>query len=414
MQLNRTGHYTLAATGLLFQLLLDCTPLSADPIAETRSIADTEVASDSGDQPTIEGEPAQHPAAVAPAVADVTDAGMTSPPEERDSSQTHTGDLPQSTQPPAAAADAASTETGDAQALQEPAAKQKNFLDASHTVMVRNVQGVALGIDRFFGGDPPLSDQNESYVNVSFRQIIRESGDKVLKEKIKIRLDLPNTEKRLKLVFETDPDDLDSLDNKKRDADFEDVRVTKDESASGALRFIINETSLWQVNLDTGVRTPLPLNAFARLKLRRRTPINELWLGYFRQSFYYYHQDGWGANSSYEVGRPIGEHFFFDNEVEVQFTDERNLWEFSEIAALHQRYNSNTTLSYALGILADSQPRLRTTSYFAQFIWRRDIYDKWVYVSLTPEIAFPREEDFSLTPSITAKIEFLFDPSLRH
>jgi hypothetical protein len=46
--------------------------------------------------------------------------------------------------------------------------------------------------------------------------------------------------------------------------------------------------------------------------------------------------------------------------------------------------------------------------------WRDAVYRKWIYYTITPQLEFPREDDYQPRPSIRVGLEILFGGSIGH
>lgn len=292
--------------------------------------------------------------------------------------------------------------------------KSVDWLVDTHDSFSSGLLGVAVGMDDFLAGgrgsevDQQTEEINGTYFKISFSQRFEKSAEGIAEEKIKLKVDLPRTESRMKLVFDSDPNDQDSLDERNRNVPTEEVRLGDESGATGALSFLLYESKLWRVNPQIGVRGPLPLEPFARLKLRRTQQLDDNWRMRFRQSFYYFHGDGFGERTQLYFERPINENYYFRNKIEAQWQDETNSFEFAEIFSTTHFLNEKHSINYDIGVIGENRPVPRVTSYFVRSTLRKRLYRQWLFASFIPELYFPREEGFELTPSFTLRLEVIF------
>ncbi len=280
------------------------------------------------------------------------------------------------------------------------------FMEGTRKIVSRNVRGAAIGLDSFLSGADAEELVNGSYVKIDVTETLEKAGNNYAKQKVKLKLDLPTTEQRLKFVFESDAEDTDSLEEQNRELPSEEVRITDESSSTGALRFLLAEKLNWRINLDAGVRNN-PIDPFIRLNARRKTALDEQWRMRFKQSFYYFDDDGFGETSRLYFERAITESYFFRNKMEAQYQDEDNRFEFAEVLSTHHLIDDRHSIDYAIGILGESQPVPRTTSYFIRTSYRYRLYRNWIFLTLMPDISFPRSEGFELYPSFTARLQFI-------
>ncbi len=287
--------------------------------------------------------------------------------------------------------------------------KSVEWLVGTRDLLSKNISEMAENMDRFFAGEAAEQLVNGSYIRLSLSQRFDRGGKLTSKQKLKLKLDLPYTESRLKLVFETDPQDTDSLLDKNRDSiPTEDVRLGDDSGLSGAFQFLLSERYKWRTSLDAGLRTPLPLDPFIRLRFRRTHRINEQWQMRIRQKFYYFDDDGFGERTQLFFERPITDSYFFRAKSEAQFSDQENRFEFAEVISTFHILDDEHVIDYSVGVLGESQPVPRTSAYFIQTTLRKKLYRNWLYVSFTPDFYFQREENFSLTTSFTLRLDLIF------
>ena len=286
--------------------------------------------------------------------------------------------------------------------------KSVNWLVESRDIVAENLIVAADGIDRFFVGVDTEDAINGSFLRIRLSQRFDKGGVVTFEEKFKVKLDLPMTEDRLKLVFETDSEDKESLLDQNRDIPTEDVRIGDSGGASGAMQFLLSERRKWKVNFDAGVRTPLPLDPFTRLRFKREKKIDEFWTARFKQNFYYYNSDGFGQKSQLFFERPISKSYFLQNKMEAKFEDEDNRFEFAQVLTTYHIFDDKHSINYNVGILGENRPVPRVSGYFISASFTKRLYKHWLFLTLIPDFYFPREGGFDLSPSFTARLDILF------
>lgn len=287
--------------------------------------------------------------------------------------------------------------------------KSADWLVDKRDYFSKNLVGAARGMDRFFSREQAEEQRNGTNFQFTMGHTLSKGGTLTPKQKVKLRLDLPSTEDRLKLVFESDPDDTDSLSDKNQELQGSDLQeTTGDSDTSAALRFLLNSYHKWRVDLDVGVRTPLPLNTFVRLRGKRTHQLDENWRARMRQTAYYFHHGGFSELSQLTFERKLKGANLFRNRYEAQFKDELNKFEFAVITSTLHVVNDRNALEYSLGILGESQPTQRTTNYYLRQNWRHRLYRDWLFFSVVPELAFPRDDGFRPNPSLTIKLDVIF------
>jgi hypothetical protein len=274
----------------------------------------------------------------------------------------------------------------------------------------KDISSLAVNIDRFFAGDEAL-DRNESYVRLRAGSIWRRNGDISSDSDIKVKLDLPGSKRRWKLLFESDPDEFSDLETQTRSTPTDNRQFTDTEGSTGALRFVVDEKSKWKKDFDIGVRGSTPLDTFARYQLRRNHKINEDWSLYFKESIYIFHSDGWGQKTSFSFERLLTKDYLWRNRIEAKFKDEENVLQTAFVMSTLHVLDDSRAIDYAVGVLVNNRPVSQTTAYFINTTFRKRLYKDWLFFDIRPELAFRRSYDED-TPGRVRKHGFKADPSL--
>ncbi len=269
------------------------------------------------------------------------------------------------------------------------------------------VQEIGAWADQTLSGSKEALPNNESYLRLGFAAESEYSDPAQFKPEMRFRLDIPTTKKKLRLVIESESDELIPLSERERDRQLTEPERTETDT-TGALRFLTDVGDAINLSMDIGGRLRLPPEAFWRLQAGKGWQAANLWGINVRQRIYYYHTSGWGARSWLGVDRPVwnGWHFYSSAELEWVHRDTR--FEAAQIFSLSKRLNSRSVISPRIGVLGKSQPTWRTSSYFADVTWRYRVYEDWLFAELIPALEFPREESFRDQASVIFRIEMYF------
>lgn len=281
-------------------------------------------------------------------------------------------------------------------------------------ISVRNswsgdLNAVATSVDRFFAGDNSKEYANKTYGKITFGQVFQKSGEHLTNNRLKLHLDLPNTEHRWKLVFETDRVEDQSLEQQQTNVPIDDIKISDDEGSSGALRFVFDEYKRWNFDVDLGLKTPFPLDPFVRLQAKRKEDLGPFWRAKFTQTWYQYGRFGFVNLTRLSFERAISDDYFLRNTLQARFIDQENNWQFSQTLSTFHILDEKHVMDYAFGISGESQPIPRVTNYYVSAKLRKLLYKKWFYLDIKPVFAFPRKDDFKFNPSILFQVEVLFE-----
>lgn len=229
-------------------------------------------------------------------------------------------------------------------------------------------------------------------------------GDVEYKLSGKLKLELPNTNKRIKLLVASE-DDSDFDINK------QPLQSIQNASYSTAVRYILNERSAWQTDIDVGLKGGLPLNPYSRLRARRYGD-SFGWQHRFTQSLYYRHIEGWGETSELRYDRNIRTNQLVVFNTEADYLLKNNYFDIYSDITLYQKINEGSALAYQVGIVGDTDRGSVISSYFSGVKYRKLIYKDWVYASVNPQIEWNRDREYRRMWVLMFSLETIFSSEL--
>lgn len=265
--------------------------------------------------------------------------------------------------------------------------------------------------DRTLSGAEAGLPNNASYLRVGFATESEYGDPFQFEPEARFRLDVPTARRKLRLVIESESEELIPLSERQRDRQLTETERT-DTDTTGALRFLTQIGDAINLSYDVGARLRLPPDAFWRITAKKRWQLDDKWLLSAQQRFYYYHSDGWGERSWLGLGRPLGNGWYFRSSSELEWVHRDRKFVAAQIFSVDKRLNNRSTLTPRLGLLGESQPSWRTTSAFADVTWRYRLHSDWIYAELIPALEFPRDESFKDRASVVFRVELFFSGSL--
>lgn len=294
-------------------------------------------------------------------------------------------------------------------------ANQFEWLLEQREMLSSNWQSTATALDRFLASENfDESVINSSYVRIQNRQRFEEGGERESETRLKFKVDLPNTKKRVKLFFDSDSDDFDSLSDKRRDIPENNNPARDDEGDTVAgVNLETRKTQRLKTDFDIGVKFRTPLDPFSRYNIRFADDLGSIWKMRFKQEFAYFKSESWKSESEVNFYRPVGENKVFTLTTELQFTDSDNNWESYQGISLQHRINPRNALEYAAGVSGNSTPKTQVSDYWFNISWRNQLYEDWLFLTVTPEVDFDRGSDFSAELSLFIELELFFSADQR-
>lgn len=282
------------------------------------------------------------------------------------------------------------------------------YAEQKRDEMTETWLGWTQGIDSFLSGTESEAAQNKSYLKIELKSTFEESGEMESDARIKAKVDLPNTKRRLKLVFSSDDREEDTLEERVRPKSTGE-RVRKEESIAGLLFEPDNENRKWKRKVSAGVKFRSPPDPYVRFRVNRDWEMKDSkWSARFEEEVWYFDAKGWGSTAELEFIRPITENYSLSIFSGAEYRDEFDAWEFVQTLSTRHRLDKRSSIEYRLGLFGLSQPNPRLTSFFIGSSYRKLIHEDWVVMTFSPELFFPREENWSAEPSVTFRLEIFF------
>ncbi|MGO1501774.1 MAG: hypothetical protein ACTHWH_10905, partial [Marinobacter sp.] len=286
-----------------------------------------------------------------------------------------------------------------------------NFILRQERIQGPKVQSLGQWADRMLSGEAHNIPHNASYLRVGFATESEYGAPAKFKPEVRFRLDIPTAKRKLRLVVESENDELIPLEERQRDRQLTEPERTKDQT-TGAVRYLSQIGDAINFSNDFGARLHFPPDAFWRATVEKRWKANADWDMRAQQRFYYYHQDGWGARSWFNASRVVGKGWRFWASSELEWVHRDREFVAAQTFSTTKRLNNRSVITPRLGVLGESQPGWRTTSVFADLTWRYRLHSDWLFAELIPALTFPREKSFKDHGSVVFRIEMYFSGSI--
>ena len=275
------------------------------------------------------------------------------------------------------------------------------WLEGRRYQLSRGVTALGRNLDDWLAGENIGELTNETFLRVRLHQQAGSLDGYHSKLKIGGSLDLPRTSERWKLIFETDNDELNSLQDNVLGED-------KSGEAVGGFRYLQELGEDWELTNEIGLRGRLPLDPYYRLRARYEHSLGDTWSLGFSQKIWYYRTDGWGYDTDVMFSRPIAADKVLDISSEVKYQQSRRQKEFGQSVSIHQALGDLRTLSYTLGLLGLSEPNIRVNDYYVEARYRRALREDWLFLEVVPQVVVSRSENWRPESRILLNLELMF------
>ena len=281
-----------------------------------------------------------------------------------------------------------------------------SLLDEPQSYVSSGINGFIKGVDEFFSDEKILYETSGSYIRLTGDTVLNEGGDFGFVGDVRAKIALPNTQHKLKLVFESDPDD--GRENFERKIEDNPVDAAQDKSYFAGLEAVWGEFRYWHVKPGIGLKLRSGLDYFLRVRADRLYNINKKWHAYLSDTLYWFNSSGYRFDASLEFDRKIEGDLLFRSATFGGWKEENDYWDLSQVFSLTQSLSDKRALIYQAGVYGISEPTVFATDYLLQIRYRKKLHSNYLFLELIPKIVYQREYDFEAEHSFTLRLEMVF------
>jgi len=265
-----------------------------------------------------------------------------------------------------------------------------------------------LSIDDFFGGAESSGEANKSWGRIRLDAVDPDDDGLEFKARLKLRVVLPNSEERLRLLFSNEDDDV---KESQRGLETE----TNNQDVAFALRFVRSLSDKVSVNFDLGAKVrDGRAQVFGRLKASNRTQFPWNIEQRITNNLFIFSSSGYKNRFVYDIRR--------------QLQDSDSVFLRSSTSIEAQRGSSGVVINETIGLYADLSSRTavafeglfsgvssRDREFDAHYLgsefrvrFRQNIWRPWFFYEIWPTVSFPVSSDFQRELGGRVRIEMLF------
>ena len=224
------------------------------------------------------------------------------------------------------------------EATEPETATESSAMDTVHDSAENWFHETVGRIDNFFmQSDYATFQDNKSRVRLRLNTDYIEHHGWELSPKLKLNLQLPGFNERLRLVMNDD-----------QGQDVDQASSALDEDNDIALRFMARQNKNIGISGDLGLRIKSGnLDPFARINTGFQYPLLGKWVGQTTNRLYYYSETGWRNDLRQFINRPMGKNLLLRSRTRLQYFEENDYNPFVEQKfSLYHTLKDNTALAY--------------------------------------------------------------------
>jgi len=281
-------------------------------------------------------------------------------------------------------------------------------IDTVHAAASRTVLGMAQWIDSFFDDDNFTEEENRSRAKLSLEGAYDRFDEFTFHPRVHLRLNLPEAEERLNLIFSYTDNEEFKLDDAKLSPIQAHRTGESREEMSASLRWHFVQSLHNNLSTSAGIS----LN-YLYLGLRYRWLYDfGSWQGRLVEQVRYYTDDGLENKLSYDIERALSPSLFFRARAEIDWFEGNDSLPHALVVSLDKVLTEDKALRYEWINSFETSPSYRMDNLKLQVRYRQRFYRDWLTLELAPCVSFPSGHNRDFNPGIVVRLEadFGFSP----
>jgi len=283
-----------------------------------------------------------------------------------------------------------------------------NAMDEPRDYLSGKLVGFVSSVDRFFGDDRHYQETNDSVFQLDINRVMGYGGEHRFILSGRANVHLPVAEKKLHLIIETNPDKNAVVDPKQTQT-APLVEPATPESYGAALRFVRAMEERWHFNADAGLKfAGLNTTPFVRTRASLAVPVDQ-WRVKLAETAFWFNTIGVGETTQLDLERTISAPLLFRATSVATWLNDRQNFDLRQDLTVFHTLDERTAFLYQASVIGVSQPVTRVTDYVVLMQYRYRLHKKWMFFDVSPQLHFPWERSYKLNPTLSLRLEMLFD-----
>lgn len=266
------------------------------------------------------------------------------------------------------------------------------LLDRTKSLLSGNLDYLANRVDSFFATERADDEFGRSTLRIRARYELRElrSGEADISYRLNFKI--PSLDKRIK-------ESTDRLFSRKKKGEEESIAPAPKRSRQD-----------WYFNADLGINASIPPKAVFRARLRKNILLKKWSHRFSEEVTYITEEDGLTEQTSFTSDYPLAANLL------LRVVNSKS-WKIlsKQLSTQHgpsliHQLSERDALNYSLiaqSIIGEEGPWY-LNNYRLSTLYRRDLYQQWIYLDTLAGLDFPKEYSFRRNPFIYFQLEILF------
>lgn len=295
-------------------------------------------------------------------------------------------------------------------AEEEPLGVVMDLTDPPREYISEKFVGFVNEVDRFFGDDRNFQESNDSVLQIDIDRLYGYGSKDKVEISGRAKISLPNTERKLHLLIESDPDDTSNTDSKRRTAT-KNTTKPPPKSIGAGVRYDKAKDERWNYGSDLGLQFQgLKTRPFVRGRVSYTQPV-DIWTLKVSETLFWFYTTGPGETNQIDMDRKISDTTHFrSSSIATWYHNPQNM-DMQQSFTWFHTLDDRTAVLYQIGAFAKSQPARQITDTVLLLVYRYRLHRDWMYFEVSPQLHFPKDKSYHASPALLLRLEMLFEKS---
>lgn len=281
-----------------------------------------------------------------------------------------------------------------------------SFLDQPQSIISDGLKSFASGMDEFFADEKVYYESTGSYLRLTLDTIWKEGVETGYISDVKLKLRLPRTQKKMKLVFESDADKR--LDDVDHSTEKTPVQSMEESEYFAGIQATLGDEKKWRLKPSIGVHFGSNTELYVRFRADREYQFGG-WQLHWNETPFWFDSTKWGLDTLFELDKKYGEDNLFRTSTFGRWTEVLDYFELSHTFAMYHTLSERRIVSYQASVYGISEPTVHATDYLLQLRYRQNIHKDYLFMELVPSIRYEKINNFETDYGFLFRIEMIFN-----
>jgi hypothetical protein len=281
-----------------------------------------------------------------------------------------------------------------------------SLLDGPQQYISSSFLGFSKSVDEFFSDEKAEYESNGSYIRLTGDSVFTDGEGWGFNGSTRAKLVLPNTQRKLRLVFESDPEQ--ERESPQQQLNSNPIDAAEKKAYFAGIEGLLGEFEYWRFRPGIGLKLNRKLDFFVRFRASRKFDISERWQGYLGNTLYWFNSTGFRFDTRLEFDRRFGEQKLFRFVTSARREQDNDWWDLAQIFSITHTIDRRQAIIYLAGVYGINEPNTHAESYQLQMRYRRLLHRDYLFGELIPQLQYLQEDEFEPVFSFTLRLEMVF------